>query len=161
MNFRQWGFIVVFLTGCWFAMEAVHELGHVFAAWCTGATVERVVLWPISRTDTLGVRFPLIVYGAGPVFGTLFPLLLWGIVRLVRPKIAYFFRFFAGFCLIANGAYIGGDFSTLGPTDAGLLIEHGANRVFLVLFGLVCVSLGLLLWHKQSRYFFPENDCTH
>ena len=109
-------------------MEAVHECGHVLAAWWSGATVERVVLWPISRTDTRVVRHPLLVYGAGAAFGAVFPLLLWGLVQLFRRDVAHFFRFFAGFCLIANGAYIGGDFSIIGPTDAGLLIERRIIR---------------------------------
>ncbi len=148
--------VLIFLIACWFGMETVHELGHVLAAWCSGATVERVVLLPISRTDTVGVKCPLFVHGAGAVFGATFPVLLWGIVRMVCLKYAYLFRFFAGFCLIANGAYIGADFSRVGPTDAGLLMEHGAYRVVLVLFGLICVSGGLFLWHGQSRFFFPK-----
>ncbi len=155
---RQWTFILIFLIACWFGMEAVHELGHVLAAWCSGATVERVVLLPISRTDAVGVEHPLFVYGAGAVFGAVFPVLLWLTVRLFRLRTAYLFRFFAGFCPIVNGAYIGCDFSTVGPTDAGLLIEHGANRFVLVLFGLICVSGGLFLWHGLSRFFFPKRE---
>ncbi len=158
MRVWQWTFILIFLIVCCFGMESVHELGHVLAAWCSGATVERVVLLPISRTDTTGVEHPLFVYGAGAAFGAVFPVVLWLVVRLLRLKIAYLFRFFAGFCLIANGAYIGADFSTVGPTDAGLLMEHGANRVVLVLFGLICVSSGLFLWHGQSRFFFPDRN---
>lgn len=157
-------FLMLFLLFCWFGMEAVHECGHVLAAWFSGATVERVVPWPISRTDAHDVQYHLFVYGAGAVFGAMFPVLLWGIVRLLRWKVAYLFRFFAGFCLIANGAYIGGDFSVTGPTDAGLLIAHGASRWVLVTFGILCVSGGLYLWHGQSRFFFPkaqpESQCS-
>ena len=118
--------------------------------------VERIVLLPISRTDTSDIEYPLLVYSAGAVFGVAFPLLLWGIACWLRWRTAYLFRFFAGFCLIANGAYIGGDFSVVGPTDAGLLIEHGVNRLSLVLFGVLCASGGLFLWHGQSRHFFPK-----
>jgi hypothetical protein len=137
-------------------MEAVHECGHVLAAWGSGATVERVVFIWISCTETANVEYPLFVYGAGAVFGALFPLLLWLVVGGLRLKIAYLFRFFAGYCLIANGAYIGCDFSVVGPTDAGMLIEHGASRLILVLFGVLCVSGGLFLWHGQSRFFFAK-----
>ena len=98
------------------------------------------------------------VYGSGAVFGSILPCLLWLFVRLLRAKTAYLFRFFAGFCLIANGAYIGFDFSVTGPTDAGVLIEHGANRLVLVLFGILCLSGGLFLWHGQSRFFFAVHD---
>ena len=156
MRFYRWTFILLFLTVCWFGMQAVHELGHVLAAWSSGATVERVVLLPISRTDTSNVEYPLFVYGAGAVVGTVLPVLLWLIAYLFHWKTAYLCRFFAGFCLVANGAYIGCDFSVTGPTDAGVLIEHGANRLILVLFGMLCVSGGLFLWHGQSRFFFPR-----
>ena len=142
---------------CWFGMLVVHELGHVFSAWISGATVERVVLLPISRTDTSNVEHPLVVYGAGAVFGSVFPVLLWLTTCWLCWRAAYLFRFFAGFCLVANGGYIGYDFSTTGPTDAGLLIEHGANRLILILFGVLCVSGGLFLWHGQSRFFFPKS----
>jgi len=156
MRIRRWTFILLFLTACWFGMQAVHELGHVLAAWSSGATVERVVLLPISRTDTSNVEYPLFVYGAGTVIGVTLPVLMWLTVCCFRWNTAYLFRFFAGFCLVANGGYIGCDFSVTGPTDAGLLIEHGANRLILVLFGVLCVSVGLFLWHGQSRFFFPK-----
>ena len=152
-SFSRYAGFAVFGTVCWFGMETIHELGHVLAAWVSGATVERVVLLPVSRTDVSGVTHPLLVYGAGAVFGAVFPGLLWLIVRWLRLRTAFLFRFFAGFCLLANGAYIGCDFSTTGPTDAGLLIEHGAMRLVLVLFGVLCMSGGLFLWHRQSRYF--------
>ena len=160
MKFRRVLFLLSFLTVCWFGMQAVHELGHVLAVWCSGATVERVVLLPISRTDTADVEHPLFVHGCGAVVGSILPFLLWLFVRLLRLRTVYLFRFFAGFCLIANGAYIGFDYSVTGPTDAGLLIEHGANRFLLVLFGILCVSVGLFLWHGQSRFFFVERDAA-
>jgi hypothetical protein len=152
----RWLVILLFLTVCWFGMQAVHECGHVLAAVCSGATVERVVMLPISRTDIVHIEYPLYVYGAGAIFGTAFPVVLWLTCRLFYWKIAYLFRFFAGVCLIANGAYIGCDFSVTGPTDAGLLIEHGANRLILVLFGAISMSGGLFLWHGLSRDFFPK-----
>jgi len=156
MCYRRWTFILLFLTVCWFGMQAVHELGHILAAWSSGATVLRVVLLPISWTNVSNVEYPLFVYGAGAVVGTVLPMLLWLIVRWFRWKTVYLFRFFAGFCLVANGVYIGCDFSVTGPSDAGLLIEHGANRLVLASFGALCVSGGILLWHGQSRYFFPR-----
>ena len=151
MVFHRSVFILLFLIVCWFGMQAVHELGHILAAWSSGATVVQVVVLPISWTNTSNVDYPLFVYGAGAVVGTVVPVLLWWVARYFRWKTASLFRFFAGFCLVANGAYIGCDFSVTGPSDAGLLIDHGANRLVLVLFGVLCVSGGLFLWHGQSR----------
>ena len=135
----------------WFGMMAVHESGHVLTAWLTGATVVRVVLYPltISRTDLGENPHPLIVVWGGPMFGVVVPLLAWIIARM---PIWYLFRFFAGFCLIANGAYLGiGSFDAVG--DAGDLLRHGSPAWQLWLFGALCVPAGLLLWHGLGRHF--------
>ena len=64
----------------------------------------------------------------------------------------YLFRFFAGFCLVANGAYIGvGSFE--GIADAGDMLRHGSDRWQLILFGLVTVPLGLYLWNGLGPKF--------
>ena len=89
----------------------------------------------------------------GAIGGILFPLLIWGIWKSVRFPEVHLPRFWAGFCLIANGAYFGGDFSQRGPTDAGLLTELGTDRFSLVCFGIIAIALGLTLWNGQSRYF--------
>ena len=58
----------------------------------------------------------------------------------------------AGFCLIANGAYLGvGAFDPVG--DAGQLLQHGASAWQLAGFGLVTAPLGLFLWHGQGTHF--------
>jgi hypothetical protein len=142
-------------------MMAVHEAGHVLGAWATGGTVRYVELrpWRISRTDVMPNPSPLVVAWAGPMVGVIVPSVLWGIVRVVslplaHPprtgdgnwKLARLLRFFAGFCLIANGAYLAfGSFDKVG--DAGDLLRHSAAAWQLWLFGAVCVPAGLWLWH--------------
>ncbi len=60
--------------------------------------------------------------------------------------------FFAGFCLLANGLYLGvGSFDQVG--DCGVLLRHGAERWQLWLFGAVMAPLGLWLWHRQGPHF--------
>src|SRR5947209_16580674 len=90
-------------------MQAVHESGHVLGAWLTGGRVARVVLHPltISRTDLVSNPNPLAVVWAGPVVGAVAPLGLWGLAAAARLTAAFVLRFFAGFCLLANGLYIG------------------------------------------------------
>ncbi len=140
------------LAASWLAMQALHELGHVLGAWASGGRVARVVLYPltISRTDLAHNPHPLVVVWAGPVLGVLLPLLLWAAAR--RMPGAFVLRFFAGFCLIANGAYIaGGSFDAIG--DCGEMLRHGSPRWALWCFGGLTVPAGLALWHRQGPHF--------
>ena len=128
-NTHQLLLIGTFLPLCWLGMMAVHELGHVVGAVVTGGTVERVVLHPlaISRTDVSPNPNPVLVVWAGPLVGVLLPLALLVIFKVGRVSLAYLSQFFAGFCLIANGAYIGvGSFARIG--DAGDMLRHGSPR---------------------------------
>ena len=139
---------------CWLGMQVVHESGHVACAWAGGETVSRVVLHPLalSRTDATHDRHPLLVIWVGPILGSLLPLGALGLSKLARARVVYLFRFFAGFCLIANGAYLGvGGFSGVG--DAGDLLRRGAPPWTLVAFGLVCMPLGLSLWNGLGPHF--------
>ena len=138
----------------WLLMQAVHESGHVAAAWATGGAVERVVLHPlaISRTDIEPNPHPLLVVWAGPIVGVLAPLALWGILAAAKTSLAWLARFFAGFCLLANGLYIGlGSFQEIG--DAGDLLRHGSPLWTLWLFGLITAPTGLLLWSSLGPHF--------
>jgi hypothetical protein len=142
------------LFGSWLGMQAVHELGHVIGAWLTGGHVSRVVLYPltISRTDLSANPHPLAVVWAGPLLGVLMPLVLWGAAAACRMPGAYALRFFAGFCLIANGAYIGGGSSDeIG--DCGQMLGNGSAPWQLWLFGAVAVILGFTLWHRLGPHF--------
>jgi hypothetical protein len=142
------------LLGSWLGMQAVHEAGHVLAARLTGGVVARVVLHPltISRTDLAHNPAPLVVVWAGPLFGALVPLLFWAAAALARVPGAFVLRFFAGFCLIANGAYIAvGSFDRIG--DAGEMLRFGSPMWLLWLFGLLTVPPGLWLWHGQGEHF--------
>src|SRR5688500_18208519 len=120
----------------WLLLQVVHELGHVLAAWLTGGTVLRVVLDPltVSRTDVDPNPQPLVVAWAGPIFGALAPLAIWGVLRVFRAPLAWLAQFFAGACLLANGLYLGvGAFNAVG--DAGDIIRHGSPHWLLCLFG--------------------------
>jgi hypothetical protein len=135
-------------------MQQIHEFGHVLGAWLTGAEVTQVVLHPltISRTDLAHNPRPLVVVWAGPVIGALLPMLFWTVASGLRLPAAFLLRFFAGFCLIANGAYIaGGSFHRVG--DCGQMLEQASPMPVLWLFGAVTIPMGLWLWHKQGAHF--------
>jgi len=138
----------------WLGMQAVHELGHAVGAWATGGQVSHVSLHPlsISRTDLSNNPHPLAVVWAGPVIGSVLPLLLFLIVKVCRFGFVYLFRFFAAFCLIANGAYI-----AFGPgrgeLDTGVIVALGTPRWVMIAFGVLTIPLGLYLMHGEGKHF--------
>jgi hypothetical protein len=151
---HQFLLIISTLLGSWLGMQAVHEAGHVLGAWLTGGRVARVVLYPltISRTDLSENPNPLAVVWAGPVVGVAVPLLFWAVAIATRLPGAFVLRFFAGFCLLANGLYIGaGSFDQVG--DCGEMLRHGSATWQLWLFGALTAPFGLWLWHRQGLYF--------
>lgn len=146
--------MIAYFAFCWYAMMAVHEFGHVIGAWVTGGVVERVVLHPlaISRTDLSVNPHPLPVVWFGPVLGCLTPILIWLIIRRLLPEKQHLARFFAGFCCVANGAYIGiGSFEAIG--DAGNLLKHECPIGYLWLFGIVLIPIGFVLWNGLGPAF--------
>ena len=126
-RFHQVVFLFSVVALSWFAMMATHELGHVVGAMVSGGQVERVVLHPltISRTDVKPNPNPLLVVWAGPLLGCMLPL----VIGLAVPKRFGVVRntalFFAGFCLLANGVYIGfGAFDSVGDCGEMLAAFH-------------------------------------
>jgi len=130
-------------------MLATHELGHVVGALTTGGTVTQVVLHPlaISRTDVAPNPQPGIVVWSGPIMGCVLPWCMfagvpkrWVVLRNVT-------GFFAGFCLIANGAYIGvGVWDAVG--DCREMLQTGTPMWVMIAFGIGAVSCGLAVWHR-------------
>ncbi|MDB5351797.1 MAG: hypothetical protein JWN86_3044 [Planctomycetota bacterium] len=138
----------------WLGMQATHECGHVLGAWLTGGQVARVVLHPltISRTDLAENPHPLLVAWSGACGGIVFPCVLYWFARRLRASFAFVIRFFAGSCLIANGAYLSiGSISQVG--DAGDLIRLGYPAWVLWIFGAISVPTGIGIWHGQGQHF--------
>jgi hypothetical protein len=146
--------IVSTLALCWLWMMIVHELGHVILAWTCGETVSKVVLHPlaISRTDATHDKHPLLVIWGGPALGSLVPLAGLLAAKFIRFRCVYLCQFFAGFCLIANGAYLGiGSCSNIG--DAGDLARAGCPQAVMIVFGIACAPAGLWLWNGLGPHF--------
>jgi hypothetical protein len=142
------------IVGSWLLMQAVHESGHALAGWLTGGHVSRVVLHPftISRTDLDYNPHPLVVVWAGPAVGVLLPVAAWALSTWLRTPAAFVLRFFAGFCLLANGAYIAvGSFDGIG--DCGEMLKLETPIWLLWLFGAATMPAGIWLWHRQGRHF--------
>jgi hypothetical protein len=146
--------VVSTLLGSWLGMQAAHELGHVVGALVTGGAIAKVVLHPltISHTELIENPHPLVVVWAGPLVGILLPLLLWGLLAATGTPGAFVARFFAGFCLVANGAYLGvGSFS--GTGDCGEMLRQGSPAWILKIFGVIAVPMGFWLWNGQGPNF--------
>jgi hypothetical protein len=69
----------------------------------------------------------------------------------IKPLAAWV-RFFAGFCLIANGCYLG--YGVIEPIgDAEELLRHGTPLWILGLFGVITIPMGFRLWHGLGPKF--------
>jgi hypothetical protein len=146
-------------------MQAVHEAGHVLHLGLTGGSVDYVILHPlaISYTHPAANPHPLAVASGGALWGCVLPLGFHLLARLggtgcwsargrtARPS-GYLSAFFAGFCLIANGAYLAGDAIVRGG-DGRDLIALGCPAWLLVLVGVPLIGLGLMLWHGLGPHF--------
>jgi hypothetical protein len=138
----------------WLAMQAVHELGHVAAAWISGGRVDKVTLHPaaISYTELATNPHPLFVVWMGPLVGVSLPLATAAVARWRMLPGWYLAQFFAGFCLVANGAYLAfGSFGAIG--DAGDMLRFGTPTWLLWLFGAVTIPTGFLLWNGLGPHF--------
>jgi hypothetical protein len=153
-RFFQALLIVSILSLSCLGMMIVHELGHVLAAWASAGTVARVVLHPLafSRTDLGENPHPLFVAWGGALGGTILPLCFLWIAKGKRLATFYIFQFFAGFCLIVNGVYLG-IVSFMNAADAGDLMRHGAPHWVLVVFGVVTVPSGFFLWNGLGAHY--------
>lgn len=137
----------------WWLMMASHEFGHVATVLITGGSIDHVDLSPLgfSQTHLSANPQPLLVVWAGPVFGALDALAAWLVVRwLGRQGGAWrkeaVVTFVAGFCLLANGVYIGlGWVDRVG--DTGDMLRHGTPAWVMAVFGGVSSVAGLALWH--------------
>ncbi len=154
-------FVISLLVASWYLMQAVHELGHVLAALVTGGTVQQIVMNPLefSRTDIDPNPSPGLVVWAGPIIGCLLPLVIWLCMTRSPTVVRKSLQFFAGFCLIANGGYIGMG-AAAGIGDCGEMLRTGTPSWAMHGFGLVAVAAGLYLWHRlgsvQEFWRHPE-----
>lgn len=139
---------------CWLGMQAVHEFGRVLHAWWSGGGVVRVVLHPltISRTDVSPNPNALFVVWGGPFWGCVLPVAAWATANRLVSRFRHLFAFFAGFCLVANGAYIASG-CAVPVGDAADLLRLGTPAAALALWGLPVFAAGLWFWHGLGPHF--------
>ena len=145
---RRGIFALVILYASWLAMMVVHELGHVVHALAGGGRVIDVSLPLIGFSQTIvrpNPREHFVAWG-GPLWGAALPVIACGIVRAVRGRVPAMLRFFTGFCLVANGVYVGVGWIWRGGDTADLR-RLGTPVWVMVLFGVACVIGGFMMWH--------------
>jgi hypothetical protein len=74
------------------------------------------------------------------------------VVRRLGRRYTFLAAFFAGFCLIANGAYLAGG-AWINAGDAADLLHLGASRWQLLAFGLPAIAVGLMLLNGLGPNF--------
>ena len=143
--------ILLLLYASWLGMMLLHELGHLAHAFASGAVIERVdiPLWGFSQTHLRTNPRPLIVAWGGTIWGSLLPLAVWLLMQRLALRGHRLAQFFAGFCLIANGLYLGLGW-TLDAGDAADLRRLGAPEWVMACIGLIAFAGGLILWHRMG-----------
>jgi len=155
---RAWqvAMIVGAVAFSWLGLQVVHEVGHVLHAWASGATVAQVVLRPtvISETLVLPNPHPCFVAWGGPIWGCAIPVVLWVTVRAAARRYAFLARFFAGACLVVNGAYLGTSALAGGQDlDGPVILAHGGSLWPMLLFSAVAIGLGFYAWNGLGPHF--------
>ncbi len=85
-----------------------------------------------------------------PAFGGLLPLIGWFLTRPAMGRRARAWAFFAGFCLIANGAYLATVlFMPVGDTED--LLRLGTPAWTMAAVGAPMFGAGLWLWHSLGK----------
>jgi hypothetical protein len=150
LRLARWSPLVLCAYPFWLAMMAIHESGHVLHAWLSGGHVQAVHFgwFEFSRTELAVNSHPLLVAWGGPVWGCTLPLL--AVLLVPRPKVqlARLLHSFAGFCLVANGAYLGVGAWIDRAGDAGVLVRLGVPQMLVSSIGLLAMTAGLYLWHR-------------
>lgn len=151
--------IAMTLIACWYGMMLTHELGHVLAAVATGSRIDavRVPLFGLSQTEIATYKHPVAVIAMGPVVGVVPPLIAWAALvrrqaRVGRPGRAPLTKFFAGFCLVANGGYLASAL-VLPVGDVADLMALGVSANLLGGAGVAMAGAGLWMWNGLGAAF--------
>jgi hypothetical protein len=169
VRIRQFLLIAGLVWSSWLCMMLVHESGHVIGARFTRGQVKQVVWHPFvfSRTDVEPNPSPIVEVWAGPLVGCAIPFALFLLTKPIRWRLKYMLSFFASFCLIANGFYIGiGSIEPIGDTRQ--LVHLGVSRITILAFGIVTSSIGFWMLNAVSpelgfghkRLIPPRTDAT-
>ena len=147
-RFHQLLFAVSLVALGWLAMMAVHEPAmrrrHRHRRRCS--TRRSPSAHDLANAASPRNPRPAIVVWLGPIVGCALPLAVSAMIPQRHSFVGKVAGFFAGFCLIANGAYLSiGAFDRVG--DCGEMLRTGTPFWVMLAFGAVTIPLGLYRWH--------------
>ena len=106
----------------------------------------------LSRTEVEFNKAPRFVAWGGFIWGIAVPLGVLAAFRAFGSRYFFLPQFFAGFCLVANGAYMtAGAVWQIG--DSADLLKHGESKALLVVLGTLLTAAGFWAWNGLGRYF--------
>ena len=137
--------LILLLPVFWWGMMAIHELGHILSTKLNGGVIDSVELrpWMLSQTERHGSAHELMDIWAGPLFGSLAPVLIWLMGRKLNERPRYYAAAWAGICLIINGMYLALGWLTGEANDSGEIVEAGTSPILIVLVGAALAGSGL------------------
>lgn len=153
--------MLIRVVAAWYVMLATHELGHGLHALLSGVTVLNInfplIGFPYTQVGT-PTRSLFLLWG-GFIWGCGIPMSAYFAVCAMKNRTVLWLRrevgFLAGFCLLANGAYLAaGAVYQIG--DAAEMIRAGSPLGLLVTIGIVLAAFGLLFWHRLKLQFLPR-----
>ena len=137
----KWWTFTLYLAWAWTVMTVTHELGHVVAGLIGGGRLVELELrpWKLPHSIVGGDTIPLVTLWAGPVLGTLLPLVVAAIAR--REAV----WFVAWFCVTANSVYLLlGYFSGEPELDSTRLLAAGAHPLQIGVFVIATLPIGYI-----------------
>lgn len=145
------------LTLSWCVMTFTHEMGHVVAGLCSGATLETVELrpWRLPYSLFEDDPQPLITLWGGPLMGVVVPVAVAMILR------TQWMWFIASFCLLANGLYLAtGWLSGDRYLDTTKLFEHGASPIAITAYCVITIGWGYVRFRKACLWVLQTSNAS-
>lgn len=136
---RRFFRLLLWLGVSWTVMAWTHEGGHIVGGWLMGGHLQYAELrpWLLPYSHFEPDPQPLVTLWAGPIFGAVVP---WRIALMV-PRVHT--RFIAGFCLLANGAYLAtAAYAGDALLDTTKLLAAGAWSVSIGMYCLITITVG-------------------
>lgn len=138
--------LLLLLCWSWVVMTVTHELGHVIGGIASGAVPTNLEIrpWKLPHSTFSPDPNPLMTLWAGPILGSVVPLLVACCLR--RPA-AWFIGWF---CVVANAVYLLLGWLLFEPElDSTKMIRSGTPSYVLLLFVAMTLPVSYVAFRQQ------------